>query len=224
MFHVEPVELMKDACFQRGILLTKEALNRFQIYQSQLIEWNHRFNLISKKDEPRIVTRHFLQSLGLLTVFDFPSESRILDLGTGGGFPGLPIKIIRSDLSLVLVEATQKKVIFLKELIHILGLKNVSALPVRIENIQNRIKPVDIVISRAVADLRSLVRWSFACLKNVGGRLIAIKGKRLDEEIEALKVDRRISDSISWNVISYNPFPELFVLNDSYVVVINILK
>jgi 16S rRNA (guanine527-N7)-methyltransferase len=221
---VEPVELIRDACFQKRISLTKEAINCFQIYQSQLIDWNKKVNLISKKDEPRIVTRHFLQSLGLLTVFNFPQESRILDLGTGGGFPGLPIKIIRSDLDLVLVEATQKKVIFLKELIKMLGLKNVTALPVRIESLRDVIKPVDIVISRAVADLRSLVRWSNSFFRKGGGCLIAIKGKRLNEEIEDLKTDSRIGNTISWNVISYNPFPELFVLNDSHVVVVNIIK
>jgi len=224
MFHVEPVELMKDACFRRGIVLTKETLNRFEIYQSRLIDWNKKVNLISRKDEPRIVTRHFLQSLGLLTVFHFPCNSRILDLGTGGGFPGLPIKITRSDLDMVLVEATQKKASFLREIIKMLELINVAILPVRIESLRGLIKPVDIVISRAVADLRCLVRWCHFCLKNEGGCLIAIKGKSLDREIEDLKADHCINNPISLNVMPYNPFPELFELNDSHVVVVNIMK
>jgi 16S rRNA (guanine527-N7)-methyltransferase len=224
MFHVEPVELIRDACDHHGIPLTEEMLECFQRYQTSLIEWNKKVNLISVNDEPRVVTRHFLQSIGLLRVFDFPIGCRVLDLGTGGGFPGIPIKIIRSDLELVLVEATQKKVLFLKELIKILDLKNVVALPVRIESIQNSIKPVDIVVSRAVTDLRHLVRWSRPCLKKEGGHLIAIKGKRMDGELADLKTDRRFHRAISWEVIPYNPFPEQFVLNDSHVVVFNIIK
>jgi 16S rRNA (guanine527-N7)-methyltransferase len=177
-------------------------------------------NLISKKDEPRLVTRHFLQSIGLLTIFNFPHESRILDLGTGGGFPGLPMKIIRSDLDLVLVEATQKKALFLEEIIRILNLKNVVTIPKRVESIKNQIAPADFIISRAVANLNLLVRWSIACLKTDGGRWIAIKGKCVNQEIKQLKADSRVRNKISCEVLSYNPFPELFILRDSYVVII----
>jgi 16S rRNA (guanine527-N7)-methyltransferase len=224
MFHVEQVSLIRDAFFRKGITLSGDMLESFQRYQSSLIEWNNKINLISANDEPRIVTRHFLQSMGLLSVFDFPIGCRVLDLGTGGGFPGIPIKIIRPDLELVLVEATQKKVLFLVELIRILGLTNVVALPVRIESVGGKIKPVDIVISRAVTDMRNLVRWSRSCLKKDGGYLLAIKGKRLERELADLETDRRLSGSVSLKVIPYNPFPEQFVLNDSYVVVANITK
>jgi 16S rRNA (guanine527-N7)-methyltransferase len=224
MFHVEHIGLISDACFSNGISLPADALEHFQRYQSSLIEWNKKINLISVNDESRIVTRHFLQSIGLLKMFDFPVGCRVLDLGTGGGFPGMPIKIIRSDLELVLVEATQKKVLFLRELIEILNLTNVVALPVRIESIRNTIKPVDIVVSRAVTDLRNLIRWSRSCLTKDGGYLLAIKGKRLDGELRDLETDRRLCGSVSWKVIPYNPFPDQFVLNDSYVVIVNIIK
>jgi 16S rRNA (guanine527-N7)-methyltransferase len=224
MFHVEQVGLIRDACISYGIPFSQEVLERFQRYRSSLIEWNKKINLISVNDEPRIVTRHFLQSIGLLRVFDFPIGCRVLDLGTGGGFPGIPIKIIRPDLEMVLVEATQKKVLFLMELIRILGLTNVVALPVRIESIGGKIKPVDIVISRAVTDMRNLVRWSRSCMKKDGGYLLAIKGKRLEREVADLETDRRFSSSVSLKVIPYNPFPEQFVLNDSYVAVANIIK
>jgi 16S rRNA (guanine527-N7)-methyltransferase len=224
MFHVEQVGLIRDACISSGIPFSEDALECFQRYQSALIEWNKKINLISGNDEPRIVTRHFLQSIGLLRVFDFPAGCRVLDLGTGGGFPGIPIKIIRPDLDMVLVEATQKKVLFLMELIQILGLTHVVALPVRIESIRGTIKPVDIVISRAVTDMRNLVRWSRSCLKKDGGYLLAIKGKRLESELTDLKTDRRLCSSVSWKVIPYNPFPDQFVLNDSYAVIANITK
>jgi 16S rRNA (guanine527-N7)-methyltransferase len=224
MFHVEQVGLIRDACIGNGIPFSEDALERFQRYQAALIEWNKKINLISGNDEPRIVTRHFLQSIGLLRVFDFPAGCRVLDLGTGGGFPGMPIKIIRPDLDMVLVEATQKKVLFLMELIQILGLTHVVSLPVRIESIRGKIKPVDIVISRAVTDMRNLVKWSRSCLKKDGGYLLAIKGKRLESELTDLKTDRRLCSSVSWKVIPYNPFPEQFVLNDSYAVIANITK
>jgi len=221
---VEPIGLIKDACVSKEIPITDESLELFRKYQSLLIGWNKKVNLISSKDETRIVTRHFLQSLGLLLVFRFPQGSRILDLGTGGGFPGLPIKIIRPDLDMVLVEATQKKVSFLNELLGILEIKNAVALPVRIESLRNDFIPVDIVVSRAVADLRKLVRWSRSCLKKKGGVLIAIKGKRINEELAGLEFDGPIRRSISWEVIPYNPFPEQFVLNNSHVVIVKISK
>jgi 16S rRNA (guanine527-N7)-methyltransferase len=224
MFHVEQVKLIKDACIRNDIPLTEEILERFQKYQSSLIEWNKKINLISVNDESRIVTRHFLQSIGLLRVFDFPAGCRVLDLGTGGGFPGIPIKIIRPDLEIILVEATQKKVFFLKELIQILRLTNVVALPVRIESVLDTIKPVDIVVSRAVTDLQNLVRWSRSCLKIGGGYLLAIKGKSLERELEELGTNRRLCSFMTWKVIPYNPFPEQFILKDSHVVVVNIIK
>jgi 16S rRNA (guanine527-N7)-methyltransferase len=220
---VEPVDLIRDALSSRGVFVNDETIDRFRMYQSCLLEWNRKTNLISKNDEPRIVTRHFLQSIGLLTVFDFPSESRILDLGTGGGFPGLPMKIIRSDLDLVLVEATHKKAVFLEEIVRILNLKNVVTIPERVESLNNQIQPADIIISRAVADLKLLVRWGKACLKKDGGHLIAIKGKCVNHEIQQLKADNRVRNKISCNVLPYNPFPEIFVLHDSCVVVIKIV-
>jgi 16S rRNA (guanine527-N7)-methyltransferase len=219
---VEPVDLIRDALLNRGLFVKDGVIDRFRMYQSYLLEWNKKINLISKNDEPRIVTRHFLQSIGLLTVFDFPYESRLLDLGTGGGFPGLPMKIIRSDLDLVLVEATQKKAVFLEEIVRILNLKNVVTIPKRVESLNNQIRPTDFIISRAVADLNLLVRWSKACLKKDGGHLIAIKGKFVNQEIQQLKADSRVRSEISCKVFPYNPFPELFVLRNSYVVVIRI--
>ena len=224
MFHVEHVGIIRDACSSQGIPLTEEALDHFQKYQFSLIEWNKKINLISGNDELRIVTRHFLQSIGLLRVIDFPVGCRVLDLGTGGGFPGMPLKIIRSDLELVLVEATQKKVLFLKEVIEILGLKKVVALPIRIESIGNSIKPVNIVVSRAVTNLKNLIRWSRTCLTRDDGYLLAIKGKSLDRELADLADDRRLCRSVSWKVIPYNPFPEQFVLDDSHVVVVKIIN
>jgi 16S rRNA (guanine527-N7)-methyltransferase len=217
---VEPVDLIRDALLNRGISFDDKVINNFRMYQACLLEWNKKINLISKNDEPHIVTKHFLQSIGLLTVVDFPMNSRLLDLGSGGGFPGIPMKIIRSDMDLVLVEATQKKALFLEEIIKILNLKKIITIPKRVESIKNQIVPADFIISRAVADLNSLVRWSMACLKKEEGRWIAIKGKYVNQEVEQLNVDKRVQNMISCEVLPYNPFPELFVLHDSYVVVI----
>jgi 16S rRNA (guanine527-N7)-methyltransferase len=222
---VEPIELINDAMLQSGIEISPEAMDRFRSYRSILIEWNMKINIISKNDEPRIVTRHFLQSIGLLTVFNFPTESRIMDLGTGGGFPGLPLKIVRPDLDLVLVEATQKKVIFLEEIIKILHLTRVTTFPVRAESLCGKIKSVDIIISRAVSDLRSLVRWSMPCLLKSGGILIAIKGKRVYQEIRQFQLENRSNNKhVSFRLLPYNPFPNLFVLKDSFVVIAKIGK
>jgi 16S rRNA (guanine527-N7)-methyltransferase len=219
---VEPVELIREALLNRGISVQDEIIDSFRLYQSHLLDWNMKTNLISKNDETRIVTRHFLQSLGLLTVFDFPQESRIFDLGTGGGFPGLPIKIVRSDLDMVLVEATQKKAVFLEEVVKNLKLEKVMIIPKRIESLKNQIKPADFILSRAVADLNLLFRWSKALIKNTGGQLISIKGKGVIQEMQRLKADNRTHGRLSFKILKYNPFPELFVLHDSFIVVIGI--
>jgi 16S rRNA (guanine527-N7)-methyltransferase len=220
---VEPVDLIRDALINRGIDIKDGIMDCFRIYQSCLLEWNKKTNLISKNDETRIVTRHFLQSIGLLTVFNFPYESRILDIGSGGGFPGLPIKIIRSDLDLVLVEATQKKALFLEEIVRILKLKKVVTIPKRVESLNGQIKPADFIISRAVADLSLLIRWGKDCLKKDGGQLIAIKGKRVHQELRQFRADSRFRNRISCDVLPYNPFPDLFMLHESYVVIMRVL-
>lgn len=222
---MEPIEWIQEATQNQKIFLPPKALNQFRLYQLLLLEWNQKFNLISKNDQLRIVTRHFLESIGLLTVFGFPPKNRVLDLGTGGGFPGIPLKIVRPDLDIILVEATQKKVTFLNKVASVLQLSNVQIIPGRIEVVNKKIQPVDIVVSRAVADLATLVCWSLPCLKRGdGGKLIVIKGKEADQEIRRIQA-KAFRDKVSnWQVIPYNPFTEFFTLENSVVIIVKMVK
>ena len=110
-----------------------EASGQFFRYHDLLLEWNQRMNLISRQDETRIVRRHFIESVALLQFADMPLRTRLLDIGTGAGFPGIPIKICRPDIQVTMIEATRKKGLFLNHLIHELDLSGVHVIIGRAE-------------------------------------------------------------------------------------------
>ena len=199
--------------------LLPDMLKRFSDYRNLILQWNRKMNLISRNDESKIITRHFLQSMGLIRVVEFPLSARILDLGSGAGFPGIPLKLIRPDLNVILVDSTHKKVRFLEEVIRKLGLKDIEARWIRIENITDMDR-VDWIVSRSVAHLEKQIRWSSGVLRSPGGWLVAIKGRETQEEVERI---RRKAGSLGVDRIlvkPYNPFPDYFVLTDSYIVMI----
>ena len=172
-----------------GLPLSDEAKGKFELYLERLLEWNKRVNLVSKADEGRIAERHFLESLALLRLVEFPYEARVLDLGSGAGFPGLPIKILRPDIRMTLLDSKRKRILFLREVVEVLGLEGVAVVCARAEEInrqQGYEGEFEIVLARAVAKLERLVGWGLPFLKE-GGRLVAVKGGDLDREIKRLK-------------------------------------
>ncbi len=164
-------------------------MNQFEIYHRELLKWNPKANLISKKDEGRIVERHFLESALLSFLNEFQGELSVLDLGTGGGFPGVPLKIITPNLQMVLLDSKRWKCLFLRDLVKALELQNTEVLCERAEaaaehrEYRNRF---DRVVCRAVTDLSALYRLSRPFLKSVG-RLVALKGSRLNDELKGFK-------------------------------------
>ncbi len=169
-----------------GINLSGVQLQQFKLYYKEILQWNSKANLISKRDEERIVERHFLES-SALSLFDFFREdATVLDLGSGAGFPGVPIKIIRSDISLVLMDSNRMKALFLKNLVEKLNLEKVQVLCERAEqaskNIDYRAK-FDIVLSRAVAELVKAYELAKPFLKSAG-LFITLKGSRYHEELQ----------------------------------------
>lgn len=216
---MEPVDLLERVLLKERFFFFPETINRFSIYQKLLSEWNRRINLISHSDEERIVTRHFLQSIGLLKIISFPINSNILDLGSGAGFPGIPIKLIRPDLFMVLAESIKKKANFLKTVILQLNLQSVQVYSKRIDESDCLNRPVDFVLARSVTNLTNLVRWSYSSLKP-GGRLIAIKGSRAEEELRDFNKQCHQFQISKCNIIPYNPFPDVFSLKESFVVII----
>jgi 16S rRNA (guanine527-N7)-methyltransferase len=192
MFHVKPehqIALLSRRLQERGIELTPEQKGQFEGYLGKILQWNRRINLISKHDESRIAERHFLESIGALFVVEIEQGRRVLDLGTGAGLPGLPIKILRPDLQLVLLDSKRMKTLFLRDVIKSLDLVGIEVLHGRAEELGENPEyrgRFDWVISRAVAPLDRLWRWVCPLLEEKG-RLLAIKGGDLQEELSRIK-------------------------------------
>jgi len=192
-------ELFKE----NDLPLSQIQLNQFEIYYNELLKWNPKANLISKNDESRIVERHFLESALLSLLNEFQGGLSVLDLGTGGGFPGIPLQIVTPDLQLTVLDSKRWKGLFLKHLIEVLELQNTEVLCERAEaaaeneEYRNRF---DRVVCRAVTDLSALYRLSRPFLKS-GGNLVALKGSRLNNELNRFKAEY---PGVSFEV---KPFP-----------------
>lgn len=166
---------------------TPEQIVQLTNYLRLLLEWNQRINLISPNDEDRITERHIIESLAVLSIWPFPEGASVLDLGSGGGFPGIPLKIMRPDLAMMLMESRQKKALFLNTVVRELQLPNCRIVNVRAEDLApNSAERFSIVIARAVADLKTLWQWSRPLL-TAGGALLAMKGGEIEDELRALK-------------------------------------
>jgi 16S rRNA (guanine527-N7)-methyltransferase len=185
-----------------------KAIELFRQYHDLLCEWNHRMNLISRYDETRIVRRHFIDSLSLLSFAGIPAQTRLLDIGSGAGFPGIPIKICRPDIHVLLLEANRKKGLFLNHLIHELKLSDVRVIIGRAEQPIEKKPVVEWVISRAVSDAATLVEWSTPYLNPSGSRIILLKGPGAQNELDNLP--DRISPLriLASRYITFVPFPD----------------
>ena len=178
--------LLQQGARLLGIELDGQQLARFDLYQRELLQWNAKTNLISKKTAEEIATRHFLDSLTAARYIR-PENARMVDIGAGAGFPGLPLKIALPSIQLCLLETNRKKVSFLKHIQRLLNLDGVFILQDRTENIvregQWREK-FDVVISRAslkLPDLMPLGQYFLA----PGGLLITLKGPDVSPEVDA---------------------------------------
>ncbi len=193
----------------RGLEFSDDQLEQMVGYLQLLLKWNQSFNLISRGDEGRIVSRHIVESIGLLVVADAALGSLVVDVGSGGGFPAIPIKILRPDLKMTLVESNGKKASFLKNVGAKLSLRDCSVLDKRIENLTRKdIPEQDLVIARAVADLPLLWNWTSKHLRSEG-KLAVIKG-----------LDQKEIDSVSEaTVISTTLFPAWLNIEKSRLVI-----
>ena len=162
-----------------GLALIPEQLNRFQTYYEELISWNKRVNLTRITGYESVQIKHFLDSFTVILAFPSPpvNNLRVIDVGTGGGLPGLPVKILYPEISLCLLEATAKKTAFLNHVSQLLGLSGVDAITGRAEEIARQPdyrEGFDIILARALAPLPVLLELTLPFCR-VGGRLIAQK-------------------------------------------------
>ena len=171
---------------QFDIDLDDTALDRLCRYSELLIEWNEKINLTALTAPEDIALKHFADSLLLLRYIDIENGARVIDVGTGAGFPGVVLKIARPDISLTLLDSLNKRLTFLDIVCSELGLSGVELIHSRAEDgSRTELRDsFDIAVSRAVASLNTLCEYDMPYVK-VGGRFIAMKGKGADEELDS---------------------------------------
>ena len=170
-----------------GITLTPDQLRQFEQYQTLLLDWNQRMNLTAIREPRQIQQRHFLDALSCSLVTGTLNGRTLIDVGTGAGFPGFPLKILFPDLRLTLVESVVKKTRFLAAVVAELGLHDVTIVPERVELLGQDVAyraQFDWVVARAVAELRILVEYLLP-LCRVGGYVLAQKGTSAAKEVIA---------------------------------------
>jgi 16S rRNA (guanine527-N7)-methyltransferase len=162
-----------------GLELTGEQLEAFERYAAELIAWNRRVNLTAITEPGEIAVKHFLDSLTCLLVLGTQAGIRLVDIGTGAGFPGLPLKIARPDLRLTLVDSVEKKLAFCRHLVSLLGLRDVETAQARAEDLgrdPDHREAYDWAVARAVGPLPALGEYLLPLVRR-GGRAIAMKGE-----------------------------------------------
>jgi 16S rRNA (guanine527-N7)-methyltransferase len=184
------VSLLADTAAAWGWALSHEQCDQFITYATELRHWNERINLTSITDPADIIRRHFLDSLVCArhwgsTPHNLPYN--LIDIGSGAGFPGVPLKLLYPDLRLTLVESVGKKAAFLRHLVDVLALRDTLVLQERIETVgrdpQQR-ESYDVATARAVAALPVLAEYALPLLR-IGGRLLAPKGENILPEVES---------------------------------------
>jgi 16S rRNA (guanine527-N7)-methyltransferase len=178
--------IFMKAAGEMGLTLTVAQLALFETYRETLLLWNSKMNLVSLQSDLDLPVRHFIDSLTLLPYLPAVPGS-VLDIGSGAGLPAIPIKIVRTDLDMTLLEASRKKSSFLKEVVRKLGLQGISVLNSRLEDLlkEDPRPSFDLIVSRATLKLPDLVEQGLPLLKD-GGFLAAMKGPGVEEEMAAL--------------------------------------
>lgn len=179
--------ILTEGAAQFNLSLTSDQLNAFEGYLAELVAWNERVNLTSITEPAEIITKHFLDSLSVYpTLQDLPPTSSLIDVGSGAGFPGIPLKIVMPQLRVTLLEATGKKTAFLQHLIQSLNLTAVSVVTARAEEAGQQLEHrerYEVVVARAVAALPVLAEYMLPLVK-VGGRVIVQKGQDPADEVK----------------------------------------
>lgn len=179
-------ELLKSGVAELGIAIKDKDAALFLKYLSELKEWNKKINLTAITNDRDIIIRHFLDSLTLIPFL--PQQKTLLDIGSGAGFPGIPIKIVFPDLEVTLIDAVNKKVVFMKHIIRTLGLNQIEAIHARAEDeivVKKIGSSFDVVTSRAFAELSKFLELALPYAKK-GGLLLAMKGPKGIEEARGL--------------------------------------
>ena len=176
---------LRDSLDKLKIQYNDEQIEQFRSYYELLTEWNKKINLTAITGYEDVVRKHFIDSIMICSLLDLNKDIRIIDVGTGAGFPGIPIKILNPDCRIVLLDSLNKRVRFLETVVDELGLDNVECIHGRAEDVsreKNYRASFDLSVSRAVANLSTLCEYCIPFLKK-GGMFVSYKSDKADDEI-----------------------------------------
>lgn len=180
-----PLQIIHEQCAEFGLRLSDRQGEQLAQYAQLLVEWNEKMNLTAITDPQDMAIKHFLDCLYLLKYCDIPQGARLIDVGTGAGFPGMVLKIARPDLDLTLLDSLNKRLVFLNEVASALNLQ-VTTIHVRAEAAGKDVllrESYDVATARAVARLSALSEYCLPLVK-IGGQMIAMKGPDGNAELE----------------------------------------
>lgn len=176
---------MKLACI--NVRLSESKIKQLFLYMKELVEWNEKINLTAIVEMGEVIDKHFVDSLSISQYIE--EKSRVIDVGTGAGFPGIPLKIEKENLKIDLLDSLNKRINFLNEIINKLELKNITTIHSRAEDEagkKEKRESYDIAVSRAVASLPVLLEYLLPFVK-IGGNCICMKGSNIEEELNNSK-------------------------------------
>ncbi len=177
-------EILNKHLKEINIELKKEQTEKFYKYMNLLLEWNEKINLTAITEPEEVILKHFVDSLTISKYIE--KGTKLIDMGTGAGFPGIPLKILRDDIEITLADSLNKRINFLNEVIKELNLKNIQTVHTRAEEFGKNKKyreSFDIATSRAVANLSTLSEYLIPLVKP-SGKTICMKGSEIKEEVE----------------------------------------
>ena len=169
------------------IILTQEQVEQFYRYMQLLVEWNEKMNLTAITEQKEVILKHFIDSISINKYIK--DVEKVIDVGTGAGFPGIPLKIINKEVSFTLMDSLNKRITFVQEVSNMLYLDKIECLHARAEELSSNVRyreQYDIVTSRAVARLSTLLEYMLPFVKE-GGKCICMKGSHFEEELEESK-------------------------------------
>lgn len=211
---------MEQALSEWELELNDEQKNMFEIYYDMLVEKNKVMNLTAITDFDEVVEKHFLDSLSLVQIENLAEKKKIIDIGTGAGFPGIPLKIMFPDLEVTLADSLKKRILFLQDVIRELGLKDIDAVHGRAEDLSRDPEyreTYDLCVSRAVANLSVLSEYCLPFV-SLGGKFIPYKSSDIDSEVSDAKkavfvLGGEIDEILKFDLIDGSIHRSLIVIN-----------
>ncbi len=213
-------KFIQDTAKIIGLHLNARQVRSFQLYEKELLEWNEKINLTAINEPEAIRTKHFLDSLTAICELNNPTPERLVDVGTGAGFPGIPLKIMLPDLKLTLVESVGKKADFCRHMVEVLKLENVEVLTTRAEDLGQQAQyreKFDWAVARAVSQLPVLVEYLLPLVR-VSGGMLAQKGEHAHAEVQSAEKAMRL---LGGSLRRVSPVTLPGVAEERYLVVID---